>query len=219
MEAASVQPSFRQTVLDNVSAHLGVLLLATLAICLTISPGAWADEVEGSGNDADFPHVRVTTTEGVFEVRLRPDLAPETVSNFLSYVDKGFYDDTLFHRVIPGFMIQGGGFDLDMSQKATDDPVRNESRETAKNLRGTLAMARTNDPDSATVQFFINLVDNPSLNATRAKPGYTVFGKVTDGMGVVDAIAGMETTRTRGMADVPKESVVIKSIRLIEQDQ
>lgn len=169
--------------------------------------------------DDALPQVRMVTSEGVIEIQLRPDLAPETVANFLSYVDDGFYDGTLFHRVISGFMIQGGGFDSRFQQKETRDPVVNESRQTARNLRGTLAMARTAHPDSATAQFFINLVDNRHLDAAPGRPGYTVFGKVTSGMGVVDAIAGARTGVRNNMGDVPLEPIVIESARRIQEPE
>lgn len=195
----------------------GSLIIALAMLLAGLVAPAQAQQTS-SDND-ELPLVRISTTEGAFTVRLRPDYAPLTVANFLEYVEEGFYDGTLFHRVIPGFMIQGGGFDQDLSKKETRDPVVNESSQTAKNLRGTLAMARTRDPDSATAQFFINLVDNPHLNATEARPGYTVFGKVIEGMGAVDAIAKANTTRAKGMSDVPADPVIIKSIRLIDDEQ
>ncbi len=190
-----------------------------LVFALLMAAGTVTTQASEGTDTGEFPRVEVNTTEGSFQLRLRPDLAPETVANFLEYVKRGFYEGTLFHRVIPGFMIQGGGFDTNMGKKPTDAPVINESRQTAKNLRGTIAMARTTNPDSATSQFFINLVDNHYLNATASRPGYTVFGSVTDGMGVVDAIAGVETGRVNGMADVPKEPVIIKSIQRLPSEQ
>lgn len=204
---------------------MGRLSVRTVFTCLgsliiTLAMLAPVAQAQQSSNDnEELPLVRVSTTEGAFTVRLRPDYAPLTVANFLQYVEEGFYDGTLFHRVIPGFMIQGGGFDPDLRKKQTRDPVVNESSQTAKNLRGSLAMARTRDPDSATAQFFINLVDNPHLNATESRPGYTVFGKVTEGMGAVDAIARANTTRAGGMSDVPADPVIIESISLIEDEQ
>lgn len=163
-----------------------------------------------------LPQVRFVTSEGAFTLQLRPDVAPATVSNFLQYVDDGYYSDTVFHRVIPGFMIQGGGFTEDLNQKSTRDPIVNEASPTLPNLRGTISMARTNAPDSATSQFFINVADNDFLNAGVRGPGYAVFGKVTEGMGVVDRIAGVETTRMRGMADVPVAPVIIQSVSRIQ---
>jgi len=162
-----------------------------------------------------LPKVLVETNMGSFEVTLRPDLAPKAVNNFKQYVADDFYDGTIFHRVIPGFMIQGGGFNRDLERRPTRGPVVNEAKSTAKNLRGTVAMARTNDPDSATSQFFINLADNGFLDAGVRGAGYTVFGKVTDGMGVVDAIASKPTGRQRGMADVPDQPIVITNISLL----
>lgn len=179
----------------------------SVTLLLGISPLVAAQERQN-----ELPQVIIETSEGVIEVTLRPDIAPETVDNFITYAKDGFYEGTLFHRVIPGFMIQGGGFDEDLRQKKTRDPIRNEARQTAKNLRGTIAMARTSSPDSATSQFFINLADNSFLDAGVRGPGYAVFGKVSDGMGVVDAIAGKKTGRSRGMADVPEEPVVIHSV-------
>ena len=170
------------------------------------------------GQQNDLPQVIIETSEGAIEVTLRPDIAPETVENFITYAKNGFYEGTLFHRVIPGFMIQGGGFDQDLNQKQTRSPIRNEARPTAKNLRGTIAMARTSSPDSATSQFFINLTDNDFLNAGVRGPGYAVFGKVTGGMGVVDAIAGKKTVRSRGMADVPQDPIIIRSVSVRKTD-
>jgi peptidyl-prolyl cis-trans isomerase B (cyclophilin B) len=163
---------------------------------------------------------------GPIKVELFEDKSPTTVKNFLSYVDKKFYDGTVFHRVIPDFMIQGGGFEPGMKVKKTDSPIKNEAQNGLSNTRGTLAMARTPIPDSATAQFFINLKDNFRLNY-RADPnnpaGYCVFGKVIDGMNVVDQIKDVptETRRLRDTltgrpaihADVPKEDVIIKSVR------
>jgi len=158
----------------------------------------------------------MVTSEGALELQLRPDVAPATVANFLEYARAGFFDDTIFHRVIPGFMIQGGGFTDDLSRKPTRAPIKNEARSTLPNLRGTIAMARTSSPDSATSQFFINLSDNDFLNAGVRGPGYAVFGKVTEGMGAVDAIARKQTTRKRGMADVPVEAVIIKKVTVLD---
>lgn len=158
------------------------------------------------------PEVRFETSHGDFSLELRPDVAPKTVENFLGYVDKGFYNGTIFHRVIADFMIQGGGFTEDMSRKSTEEAIVNEASADLPNERGTIAMARTSAPDSATSQFFINLVDNPYLNKGSNGAGYAVFGKVTEGMDVVDAIAGVKTARVRGMADVPVRSVIIEQV-------
>ncbi len=152
------------------------------------------------------------TTAGDFTVELFSKEAPESSANFLRYVDDGHYDGTLFHRVIPNFMIQGGGFAAGMEQKSTRPPIRNEATNGLENLRGTLAMARTNDIHSATAQFFINLVDNDFLNHSPGNYGYAVFGRVTSGMEVIDAIAAVPTTRRRGHGDVPVDDVVVLSV-------
>ncbi|MBR2344544.1 MAG: peptidyl-prolyl cis-trans isomerase [Lentisphaeria bacterium] len=159
--------------------------------------------------------VIIKTSKGDIKLELFEKEAPETVKNFLSYIKDGFYKDTIFHRVIPGFMIQGGGFDTGFTQKPTREPIKNEAANQVANKRGTIAMARTMVVDSATSQFFINLVDNDFLNYRAPMPqlyGYCVFGKVTEGMEVVDAIAQVKTGN-RGMhQDVPVENVVILDI-------
>ena len=160
--------------------------------------------------------VVMETTLGNVEIELDAKKAPLTVANFLSYVDAKFYDGTIFHRVIPNFMVQGGGFTADMVQKPTKAPVKNEADNGLKNLRGTIAMARTMIVDSATCQFFINTVDNSFLNFTAPNPrayGYAVFGAVTAGMEVVDQISAVQTGFKNGMKDVPVTPVVIKTIR------
>ncbi len=162
------------------------------------------------------PTVVLETSKGSIEITLWQDKAPTTVSNFLAYVDDDYYSDLIFHRVIDGFMIQGGGFDASMSQKKSGAPIKNEARTDAPNARGTIAMARTAAIDSATSQFFINLKDNDFLNhrdTTARGFGYCAFGKVTDGMDVVDAIAKVVTGRNGMHADVPTEPVIIKGIR------
>jgi len=156
--------------------------------------------------------VTMDTSHGNIVIELNEDKAPETVKNFLSYVNSGFFDGTIFHRVIPNFMVQGGGFNPDMSQKSCEEPIKNEADNGLENDRGTIAMARTNDPHSATAQFFINHNDNAFLNhsaPTGAGWGYCVFGKVTDGMDAVDAIAAVSTGNTGGHGDVPVETVTI----------
>lgn len=153
------------------------------------------------------------TSQGDITIALNHEKAPKTAANFERYVKEGFYDGTLFHRVIDGFMVQGGGFDQDFNQKATHDPIENEADNGLKNVKGALAMARTQDPHSATAQFFINVGDNDFLNHTGKNMqgwGYAVFAEVVDGMDVVNAIKGMATTR-RGMhADVPAEDVILE---------
>jgi cyclophilin family peptidyl-prolyl cis-trans isomerase len=156
--------------------------------------------------------LKFKTSAGDFSVELFEKEAPESVANFLQYVEDGHYDGTIFHRVIPGFMIQGGGFASGMEQKDTRPPIRNEATNGLENLRGTLAMARTSDVHSATAQFFVNLVDNDFLNHQPGNYGYAVFGRVIAGMEVIDAIAEAPTTRRRGHGDVPVDEVIIHSV-------
>lgn len=168
--------------------------------------------------DAKLKKVKLETTMGDIVIELNEKAAPVTVKNFLAYTGEGFYDGTIFHRVIPGFMIQGGGFTSDMVQKKPHEPIVNEASNGLKNDRGTIAMARTNNPNSATCQFFINHKDNPSLNYAGANnPGYAVFGKVVEGMETVDKIAAVKTTRKGPHADVPVEPVVIKSAKVVSE--
>lgn len=193
-------------------------VIPALALAITVNFSIASAHAEEQAEKAtpELPQVRVVTSEGAFELRLRPDVAPETVKNFITYVRSGFYDGTIFHRVIPGFMIQGGGFEAGLARKNTRPPVVNEASASLPNLRGTIAMARTSAPDSATSQFFINLTDNGFLNAGVRGAGYAVFGKVTSGMGVVDAIANTETGRSQGMADVPVNRITIESVSVLE---
>ena len=158
------------------------------------------------------PQVIIKTSEGDITLRLFADKAPVTVENFLAYVDSGFYDGTIFHRVIPNFMIQGGGFLPDMSEKETGEPIVNESKNRVHNTRGTIAMARTNDPDSATSQFFINQRNNLRLDWAPGREGYTVFGEVILGMDIVDFIATAPTGQAGPYNDVPKEPILIKEV-------
>jgi len=163
-------------------------------------------------------HILMTTTLGHMTLELDTDNAPKTVENFLSYVSNGFYDGTIFHRVINDFMVQGGGFTADMEQKATQAPIDNEANNGLKNARGTIAMARTQDPHSATAQFFINVQDNDFLNHTGENMqgwGYTVFGKVTDGEDVLDKIRCVQTGSQAGHQDVPVEPIIIESVTVI----
>lgn len=184
--------------------------LAALVIgILTLSTGALA---------ADKPVVVLETNFGNIEISLNEERAPITVANFLSYVDDGFYDNTLFHRVIPNFMIQTGGFDKNMQKKANKSPIINESANRLHNDRYTVAMARTNDPDSATSQFFINVRTNSSLDFSRSKPGYTVFGDVTAGKDVVYTISLQTTGQRNGYSDVPEEDILInKAYRKVSE--
>jgi peptidyl-prolyl cis-trans isomerase A (cyclophilin A) len=181
-------------------------LFAILA-ALAISLPAWAAN----------PTVEMKTNYGAITIELYPEKAPKTVANFLQYVKDGQYNGTIFHRVIDGFMIQGGGFDLGMKEKATRAPIENEAKNGLKNQIGTLAMARKPDPHSATAQFFINLVNNDPLDyPSRDGWGYCVFGKVTQGMDVVNKISKVSTGSAMGQQDVPTKPILIESVKLIE---
>lgn len=160
--------------------------------------------------------VRFETSLGDFTLELDAEKAPVSTANFLAYVDDGFFDGLIFHRVIPGFMIQGGGFTPDMSQKKGKAPIKNEAPNGLKNRRGTIAMARTNVVDSATSQFFINLSDNEFLDHSPGNFGYAVFGHVVEGLDTIDRIAKERTGRKHGHDDVPVNEVVIKSARRVE---
>ncbi|MDR3399603.1 MAG: peptidylprolyl isomerase [Pandoraea sp.] len=162
--------------------------------------------------------VELHTNHGVIRIELDADKAPKTVENFLNYVKNGFYDNTVFHRVINGFMIQGGGFEPGMKQKPTEAPVENEANNGLKNDKYTLAMARTNDPHSATAQFFINVGDNDFLNHSAPTPqgwGYAVFGKVVEGQDIVDQIKGVKTGSKGFHQDVPVDDVVIEKAVIV----
>jgi peptidyl-prolyl cis-trans isomerase A (cyclophilin A) len=190
---------------------LGVSCLALLGLLAMASGNAGAAD--------DKPVVVLDTTEGPITIELDQAKAPLSVDNFLKYVDAGFYDNTIFHRVIPGFMIQGGGFTAEARSgrdtKPTRDAIKNEGGNGLRNLRGTLAMARTSDPNSATAQFFINLKDNGFLDRAQAQDGvgYAVFGKVIDGMDAVDKIAKVPTTRSGLGDDYPTKTMLIKSAK------
>ena len=162
---------------------------------------------------AKAPHVLLDTTNGQIEIELDPVKAPISTKNFLDYVNSGFYTNTIFHLVIPGFMVQGGGFTQQMQQKETKAPIKNEHKNGLANVRGTLSMARTSVPDSATSQFFINVKDNDFLDQG---DGYAVFGKVVKGMDVVDIIVNSPTTTKQGMQNVPSDPVIIKSAKVID---
>lgn len=167
---------------------------------------------------APAPRVKLTTSIGEVVLEMAPDKAPASVQNFLDYVRSGFYDGTQFHRVIDGFMVQGGGYSRDFSKKQTRDPVRNEADNGLRNTRGSVAMARTSDPHSATAQFFINVADNAFLDHRSPDPqgwGYAVFGRVVEGMDVVDRIKSVATGKRGPFSDVPLEPVVIESATVI----
>jgi peptidyl-prolyl cis-trans isomerase A (cyclophilin A) len=163
------------------------------------------------------PQVMMKTNQGMVLIELYPEKAPKSVENFLRYVRDSFYDGTIFHRVIDGFMIQGGGFEQNMQQKQTRAPIQNEARNGLRNEPGTIAMARTSDPNSATAQFFINLVDNGALNYPGGDGhGYAVFGKVVEGWDVVQRIAKVQTGNAGPHQNVPRQPVIIHSIRIAE---
>lgn len=209
-------------------------MFRSLLLCTTLGLGALAAQPPAAPVAAPVqapasqpapqakPRVRIDTSYGPIVVELEPALAPITVANFLQYVKDGFYAGTIFHRVIPGFMVQGGGLTADMKQKPTRPPIQNEAPQTfqagLKNTRGTIAMARTDDPQSATSEFYINLVDNPALDHRDFSPqgyGYCVFGRVVSGMDVVDRIAKVQTEWRRGQASVPRFPVFIKGATLL----
>ena len=183
-------------------------LITLLLVTLILSTPAMAGAVK----------VLMETSKGNITLELDQEKAPKTVENFLRYADEGFYNDTIFHRVISGFMIQGGGLTAEMVKKPTHEPVTNEAKNGLKNVRGSIAMARTSDPHSATSQFFINHKDNAALDyPSRDGWGYCVFGKVTAGMDVVDAIAAVPTGVKNGRRNVPTESVFIKSVKRLDK--
>ena len=188
---------------------IGVFLLAAMP--------AWAQEESGgnAGGDAANPSVIIHTSLGDITLELQADKAPVSVENFLSYARDGYYEGTVFHRVISHFMIQGGGMTPDLTPKPTAEPIINEASNGLSNARGTIAMARTNDPNSATSQFFINVQDNPNLDHGPTSAGYAVFGFVTGGMEVVDEIRFVDTTSFPPYHDVPVEPVVIESVEVV----
>ena len=190
------------------------LCLFGLASCGGSDPAPSENPKSSVQDTGRAVRVVMDTSKGTVEMEVYPDKAPITVDNFLKYVDKKHYDGTIFHRVISGFMVQGGGMLPDLKEKGTDAPIKNEASNGLKNLRGTLPMARTGVPDSATSQFFINVVDNAFLDRANSQDGvgYAVFGRVTNGMDVVDEIRSVRT----GAQDVPVENVLIKSIRRVE---
>ena len=191
-----------------------ITALGRLPIFTMLALATWF----GTLHAQDNPTAVVRTSMGEFEVELYADKAPLSVENFINYANSGYYDGTIFHRVIGHFMIQGGGFTPDMQKKETGEPIQNEASNGLQNKRGTLAMARTNNPHSATSQFFINVQDNPDLNYTgegsSREWGYAVFGRVTSGMSVIDSIRFVETTARQPFSDVPVEPVVIESVEI-----
>jgi cyclophilin family peptidyl-prolyl cis-trans isomerase len=190
--------------MEEIPMHASLALIA--ALLAAVAPAA------STGPGGKNPRVTLETSKGKIVIELFADKAPKSVANFVEYVKSGQYTDTIFHRVIAGFMIQGGGFTADGQQKATRPPIANESTNGVSNARGTIAMARTSDPNSATAQFYINVVDNTSLDGKSSPQrwGYTVFGKVVEGMDVVDAIAAVKTGSGPAGGDWPVEPVTIK---------
>lgn len=189
-----------------------LLIAASLMFSLSACD---AKEVIPPANAGKIEQVILHTNHGQITLALYPEKAPKTVANFLKYVDEGFYNQTIFHRVIPNFMIQGGGFEPTMVQKPTFTTVVNESIGGLPNMRGSVAMARTSDPDGANAQFFINMVNNAYLNGQNGKPGYTVFGWVVAGMDVADKIAAVTTDYAGPFENVPVEAVVIEKIERV----
>lgn len=202
------------------------LLFGVVVLCSSVSwaqsqaTNATADMSLSTTNPEDNPMVILHTNFGAIEIELFAEKAPKSVENFLAYATSGHYENTLFHRVIPNFMIQGGGFDTNFQQKPTNDPIENEANNGLSNTRGTLAMARTMAPHSATSQFFINVQDNTFLDHQGTYSGqawgYAVFGQVKQGMDVVDAIKGVDTGRRSGHQDVPTEPVIIERVEVVE---
>ncbi|HSI61607.1 MAG TPA: peptidylprolyl isomerase [Candidatus Saccharimonadia bacterium] len=191
-------------------------LLATGIMATAL--GVHAQEAKPEPKKPVIVKATIETSKGTIELVLDEVKAPITVQNFISYAGKGHYEGTIFHRVIPGFMIQGGGFTADMNQKPVDKPIAIESQNGLKNARGTIAMARTNDPNSATSQFFINVKDNANLDYPSFDGhGYAVFGKVTKGLDIVDAIVGVPTTRKGPHADVPAETITITKVTVTKE--
>lgn len=198
------------------------------ALLLTLPLWTMAEETDSESESAtpetktvEQPQVILHTSMGALELELYPEKAPISVENFLQYARDGYYDGTIFHRVIENFMVQGGGFDADFNEKPTREPITNEADNGLSNTRGTLAMARTNDPHSATAQFFINAVDNPFLDHRGTQSGrtwgYAVFGRVTSGMKVVDMIRVVETGQRGPHGDVPAEPIVIERVEVKDE--
>lgn len=193
-------------------------LLCGLSLALLLHPATAPAQTDSATGPSDNPVVTMRTSKGDIRIELYPQQAPTSVENFLHYVRDGFYEGTIFHRVISHFMIQGGGMTADMEPKKTREPIPNEAANDLKNLRGMVAMARTSDPHSASSQFFINVEANPVLDHVAPTDsrswGYAVFGRVIEGMDVVDDIRFVETTTAKGMSDVPVEPVIIESVEV-----
>jgi cyclophilin family peptidyl-prolyl cis-trans isomerase len=213
-DSSKTNPDYRRSYTMNL---LQLTRLAGAALlCVAVTTTHAADKKSASV----YPMISITTTLGEIELELYPAKAPQTVKNFLQYVDKGFYNGSVFHRVIPGFMIQGGGFEPGMRLKPTGLPINNEADNGLKNVIGTIAMARTGDPHSAGAQFFINTADNAALDHTGKNPqgwGYCVFGKVTRGMEVVKQIESVPTGQVGPFGDVPRRDVVITRMERVKK--
>jgi len=195
--------------------HLFGLILAIVVGLLPVT--GYSQDNQSNAKGADMVKVTMETSKGVITLELDSEKAPVSVENFVKYARAGHYDGTVFHRVIPGFMIQGGGFDTDMKQKDTNPPIKIEADNGLKNTKGTVAMARTSDPNSATSQFFINVADNAFLDhksPTQQGWGYAVFGRVTDGMDVVDSIEKVKTGNNLGHENVPLMEVIIRKVTI-----
>jgi peptidyl-prolyl cis-trans isomerase B (cyclophilin B) len=193
-------------------------ILLVLMLCISATP-SFAMDKKTEIKMSSTPKVKFTTSLGPFVIQLNAEKAPVSTANFLTYVNDGFYNGTIFHRVIKGFMAQGGGFDTKFNQKKTHDPIKNEADNGLSNKRGTVAMARTNDPDSATAQFFINYKDNHFLDYTAPNVsgwGYAVFGEVVEGLDVVDKMAQEPTGNRNGHQDVPKTDIVVEKAEVLE---
>jgi peptidyl-prolyl cis-trans isomerase A (cyclophilin A) len=209
----------RRPLLSRLAGALPAALAgAALAALVAALPATALAQDKAADKGAGGPVVLLSTSEGDIQIQLDADKAPKTVANFLEYVKSGHYANTVFHRVIETFMIQGGGFTADMKEKSTRKPIPLESRNGLKNERGTIAMARTSDPNSATAQFFINVKDNPFLDQPNARDGngYAVFGRVIAGMDVVDRIKAVATGRKGPHENVPVQPVVIKSAKIVK---
>ena len=197
--------------------YLTGLMLAAVVGLLPVT--GYSQDNQSNAKGANMVKVTMETNKGVITLELDGEKAPVSVDNFVKYAKAGHYDGTIFHRVIPGFMIQGGGFDTDMKQKDTNPPIKIEADNGLKNTKGTVAMARTSDPNSATSQFFINIADNAFLDHTSPTQqgwGYAVFGRVTDGMDIVDSIEKVKTGNNYGHENVPLEEVTIRKVTIEE---
>ena len=193
--------------------------LSTVAlICITIS-SCYGDSIQKINNEEETKLIKLTTTKGNIVIKLFSDKAPETVKNFLNYTENGSYNGTIFHRVIENFMVQGGGLMPDMTEFESNPPVVNESNNDLSNKKGTIAMARTSDPHSATSQFFINLKDNDFLDKKNAPDGYgyCVFGEVVEGIEIVEEIGTVSTGNKNGHSDVPQDTITIETVEIIKE--